>query len=68
MQEDSEEDDEDDGNILGKMQDVDEKVTTHLSPDDAAFTGELADGVDRLKVSLATQLLPSPTSSPKHPR
>lgn len=51
MQDDSDEDDEDD-DILGKMQDVDEKDATHLAPDDAKFSGELADGVDRMKVGL----------------
>lgn len=52
MQEDSDDDEDDDGeDILGKMQDVDDKDTTHLAPDDAKFSGELAEGVDRMKVS-----------------
>lgn len=49
MHDDSDEEDDDD-DILGKMQDVAEKDTTHLAPDDAGFSGELADGVDRMKV------------------
>ena len=49
MQEDSDEDDDDD-DILGKMQDINEKVGTHLAPEDAEFSGVLADGVDRMKV------------------
>jgi len=52
MMEDSEED-EDDVEIVGKMEDVDDKdVKTLLSPEDAKYQGELADGVGRIKVSL----------------
>jgi len=51
MDEDSDEDDED-VEIVGKMEDVDDKdVKTLLSPEDAKFQGELADGVGRIKVS-----------------
>jgi hypothetical protein len=54
MDEDSEEDDDDDDEILGKMEDVleaDEKEDkTRLGPEDAKFSGELADGVKRIKV------------------
>lgn len=51
MEEDSDEDDED-PEIVGKMEDVDEKdEKTLLNPEDAKFTGELADGVGRIKVS-----------------
>lgn len=53
MQDDSDEDD-DDHDILGKMQDVAEKDAAHLAPEDAGFSGELADGVDRMKVRLIT--------------
>ena len=50
MEEDSDEDEED-PEVVGKMEDVDEKeVKTLLSPDDAKFSGELADGVGRIKV------------------
>lgn len=51
MEEDSEDDDED-AEIVGKMEDVEDKdVKTLLSPEDAKFSGELADGVGRIKVS-----------------
>lgn len=51
VMEDSEEDD-DDAEIVGKMEDVDDKdVKAMLSPEDAKYSGELADGVGRIKVS-----------------
>ena len=51
MEEDSDEDDED-AEIVGKMEDVDDKdVKTMLSPEDAKYSGELADGVGRIKAS-----------------
>ena len=50
MDEDSDESDDDSDQILGKMEDVNDKVKDHLSPEDARFTGELADGVDRIRV------------------
>jgi hypothetical protein len=51
MVEDSD-DDDDDIEIVGKMEDVDDKdVKTLLSPEDAKYTGEIADGVGRIKVS-----------------
>jgi hypothetical protein len=51
MEEDSDEDDED-PEIVGKMEDVEDKdVKSLLSPEDAKFQGELADGVGRIKVS-----------------
>ena len=54
MEEDSDEDDED-VEIVGKMEDVEDKdVKTLLSPEDAKFQGELADGVGRIKVSHVT--------------
>jgi hypothetical protein len=50
MDEDSEEDD-DDVELVGKMEDVDDKeVKATLNPEDAKFQGELADGVGRIKV------------------
>lgn len=52
MDEDSEEDD-DEPEILGKMEDIDDKeVKPSTAPEDVKFTGELADGVDRIKVCL----------------
>lgn len=54
MAEDSDED-EDDANIVGKMEDIDDKdVKSLLSPEDAKYQGELADGVGRIKVSSTT--------------
>lgn len=48
--EDSDEDD-DDEDIVGKMEDVDDKdVKTMLSSEEAKYSGELADGVGRIKV------------------
>jgi hypothetical protein len=51
MDEDSEDDDDDD-EILGKMEDVDNEKEDkdRLGPEDAKFSGELADGVKRIKV------------------
>jgi len=52
MAEDSEEDD-DDVEIVGKMDEIDDKdVKTMLSPEDARHQGELAEGVGRIKVRL----------------
>lgn len=51
MAEDSEEDD-DDVEIVGKLDDLDDKdVKDMLSPEDARYQGELAEGVGRIKVS-----------------
>lgn len=45
-------DEEEDGDRGVKMEDDDDKdLKTHLSPEDAKFQGELADGVGRIKVS-----------------
>lgn len=54
MDEDSDEDsDDDEPEILGKMEDIDEKdVKTSTAPEDVQFTGELAEGVDRIKVRI----------------
>lgn len=50
MEEDSDEDEED-AEVVGKMEDIDDKEDKSLlSPDDAKFSGELADGVGRIKV------------------
>ena len=51
MMEDSDEDD-DDSEMVSKMDDADDKdVKTLLSPEDAKFQGELADGVRQIKAS-----------------
>jgi len=53
MDEDSDDDEEDDAEILGKMDDVDVKYDkSKLGPEDARFTGELADGVNRIRVRI----------------
>jgi len=56
IDEDSDEEDEDSA-IVTDMVDVEDKdVKTMLSPEDAKFTGELADGVGRIKVHSMLQL------------
>ncbi|KAK3349978.1 hypothetical protein B0T25DRAFT_254606 [Lasiosphaeria hispida] len=55
MDEDSE-DDDDDSELLGKLEDADTKYDkSKLGPDDAKFTGELADGVNRIRVRYSQQ-------------
>lgn len=50
LDEDSDSDNDVDA-ILGKLEDIDEKEDKSLlGPEDAKFTGELADGVKRIKV------------------
>lgn len=53
VDEDSEEDEDEEDEILGKMEEVnDEKEDkSRLGPEDAKFSGELADGVKRIKVT-----------------
>lgn len=52
---DSDDDDDDEPEILGKMEDIDDKdIKSSNAPEDAKFTGELADGVDRIKVCTST--------------
>ena len=56
MEEDSDDDDED-NEVVGKMEDVEDKdVKTLLSPEDAKYQGELADGVGRIKVRFKANL------------
>lgn len=52
--EDSDDDDDDDSEGLGgKMEDADDKdALSKLAPEDAKFQGELADGVNRIRVRL----------------
>ncbi|CAK7201226.1 hypothetical protein SEUCBS139899_003929 [Sporothrix eucalyptigena] len=55
MAEDSDDDDDDDQvKILGKMEDTDDKdagkSSDKLAPEDAKFSGELADGVNRIRL------------------
>lgn len=50
MEEDSDEDEED-AEVIGKMEDIDDKdVKSMLNPEDARYQGELAEGVGRIKV------------------
>lgn len=69
MDEDSDEDsDDDEPEILGKMEDIDEKdVKTSTAPEDAQFTGELAEGVDRIKLKRQRSADPE-DSTPTDPR
>ncbi|KAM7224004.1 hypothetical protein V8F06_000477 [Rhypophila decipiens] len=70
MEEDSEEEDDDDSDaILVKMEDVDAKYDkSKLGPDDAKFTGELAEGVNRIRLKRAHSAEPdSAASSRKSP-
>lgn len=56
MDEDSDDDDDDDEpEILGKMEDIDDKEVASNKPEDAKFTGELAEGVDRIRVRTANR-------------
>lgn len=52
MVEDSDDEDDDDNmEMLAKVEDVDDKdIKSLLSPEDAKFQGELADGLGRIKV------------------
>lgn len=67
MIEDSEEE-EDDIEIVGKMEDVDDKdMKTLLSPEDAKYTGEIADGVGRIKLKRQHSAEPLNANSRKSP-
>ncbi|KAK0742463.1 hypothetical protein B0T21DRAFT_282697 [Apiosordaria backusii] len=65
---DSDDDDDDEDlseQILGKMEDVDTKYDkSKLGPEDAKFTGELADGVNRIRLKRAHSADPDAASSP----
>ena len=51
--EDSDDDDDGDNEIIGKMEDIDDQDDDgKLAPEDAKFGGELADGVNRIHVSI----------------
>ncbi|EKD12167.1 uncharacterized protein L3040_003366 [Drepanopeziza brunnea f. sp. 'multigermtubi'] len=67
MVEDSD-DDDDEVEIVGKMEDVDDKdVKASLSPEDAKFSGELADGVGRIKLKRQHSVEPLNANSRKSP-
>ncbi|KAK3901627.1 hypothetical protein C8A05DRAFT_44765 [Staphylotrichum tortipilum] len=67
MDADSDDDDEDDGGkILIKMEDVDSKDDkSKLGPEDTKFSGELADGVNRIRLKRAHSAEPDSASSPR---
>lgn len=63
MEEDSDEDDDDDDHVPAKMEDEDDKDDSKtdkskLGPEDAQFSGELADGVKRIRVRSFLPLYP----------
>lgn len=59
MEEDSDEDEEDHPEVVGKLEDVEDKeAKSLLSPEDAKFQGELADGVGRIKVCCVSSTFP----------
>lgn len=67
MVEDSDEDD-DDIEVVGKMEDVDDKdVKAMLSPEDAKYSGELADGVGRIKLKRQHSAEPLNANARKSP-
>ncbi|KXX75818.1 hypothetical protein MMYC01_207687 [Madurella mycetomatis] len=63
---DDDDDDDDSAEILGKMEDVDTKYDkSKLDPEDAKFSGELADGVNRIRLKRAHSAEPDSASSPR---
>ncbi|EQL04204.1 Beta-lactamase-type transpeptidase fold domain containing protein [Ophiocordyceps sinensis CO18] len=63
---DSEDDDDDDGEIVGRMEDLDDKVDDgKLVEDDPKFGGELADGVNRIRLKRAHSTEPDSRSTPE---
>ncbi|KXH41700.1 hypothetical protein CNYM01_12458 [Colletotrichum nymphaeae SA-01] len=51
---DDSDDDDDESELLGKMQDIDEKdINNKLAPEDVRSQGELADGVNRIRLKRA---------------
>lgn len=67
MDADSDDDDDDESDaILGKMEDVDIKYEkSKLAPEDAKSSGELADGVNRIRLKRAHSAEPDNQSSPR---
>ena len=56
--EDSDDDDDDDVNVVGTMEDVDDNkdIKTEIDADEAKFSSELADNINRIKVRLPSFL------------
>ncbi|KAJ4413609.1 hypothetical protein N0V82_008431 [Gnomoniopsis sp. IMI 355080] len=64
MDEDSDDDDDDEPEILGKMEDIDEKdVKSSNGPEDAK-AGELAEGVDRIRLKRQRSTDPDSSTPP----
>ncbi|KAG7141073.1 hypothetical protein HYQ45_002225 [Verticillium longisporum] len=54
LQDDSDDEDDDDSEVLGKMEDIDEKdLGSKVTPEDGQYSGELADGVNRIRLKRA---------------
>ncbi|KAG7148482.1 hypothetical protein HYQ46_002657 [Verticillium longisporum] len=54
LQDDSDDEDDDDSEVLGKMEDIDEKdLGSKMTPEDGQYSGELADGVNRIRLKRA---------------
>ncbi|KAH8598836.1 hypothetical protein B0O99DRAFT_614291 [Bisporella sp. PMI_857] len=67
IDEDSDEEDDEAG-VVSKMEDIDDKdVKTLLNPEDAKYTGELADGVNRIKLKRQHSAEPLSALSRKSP-
>ncbi|KAH8884671.1 hypothetical protein GQ53DRAFT_829626 [Thozetella sp. PMI_491] len=64
MDEDSD-DDDDDAEPLVKMDEEDKYDKSKLAPEDAKFSGELADGVNRIRLKRAHSADPDSTASPR---
>ncbi|PHH89698.1 hypothetical protein CDD83_5479 [Cordyceps sp. RAO-2017] len=66
---DDDDDDDDDGEIAGRMAELDDKESDgKLMQDDAKFGGELADGVNRIKLKRAHSTEPDSRSTPEAPQ
>lgn len=52
------EDDDDDGNVVRKMEDVDDNkdIKTTIDADEAKFSSELADNINRIKVCISAPI------------
>ncbi|KAM0322326.1 hypothetical protein ACHAQA_009616 [Verticillium albo-atrum] len=63
LQDDSD-DDDDDNEVLGRMEDIDERdIGSKLAPEDGQFSGELADGVNRIRLKRAHSAEPGSVSA-----
>ncbi|RNJ53949.1 hypothetical protein D7B24_001193 [Verticillium nonalfalfae] len=54
LQDDSDDEDDEDSEVLGKMEDIEEKdLGSKVTPEDGQYSGELADGVNRIRLKRA---------------